>query len=125
MKSGQKEAAAALLKQKETLVTEKANLEKTVTDKEALLNSKLNAIGNIVHDSCIVSETEDENAVVGGWWPEGISEETERARRASLLHDATDKSIPGLSSHHQVLYRLEGYVRITILCSIFLGRLNV
>lgn len=60
--------------------------------KEAELKTKLNTVGNIVHDSVPVSMDEANNEVIRTWAPEGITAE----KRDCL-------------SHHEVLTRIDGY----------------
>ncbi|KAJ3413973.1 Cytosolic seryl-tRNA synthetase [Chytridiales sp. JEL 0842] len=114
MKAGKKDEAQALLKKKDELAAEKLKLEEIAKDKEALLNSKLNRIGNLVHDTVEVSDTEDNNRVEKKWWPEGTSEESELERKKKLVPTKTEpgvkeKGVPGLYPHSEVLERLDGY----------------
>ncbi|KAJ3281320.1 Cytosolic seryl-tRNA synthetase [Rhizoclosmatium sp. JEL0117] len=137
MKSGKKDEAASLLKKKDQLTQEKLELSEAANAKERVLNQKLNAIGNLVHESCVVSETEDDNAVTKKWWPKGDAspftwrdfhwEKKEQvegvegaeaeafeaetlAKRTELLKSSkAGAGVPGLLSHHEVLDRLDGY----------------
>ncbi|KAJ3116876.1 Cytosolic seryl-tRNA synthetase [Phlyctochytrium bullatum] len=112
MKAGKKDEAGELIKQKDALQKEKLALEEIVKEKEAIVNARLNALGNIVHDSVIVSATEDDNGIVKKWWPEGASEEAESERRTKLLGagDAKrEKGLPGLYPHHEVMEKIGAY----------------
>ncbi|KAJ3330471.1 Cytosolic seryl-tRNA synthetase [Blyttiomyces sp. JEL0837] len=108
MKAKKKPEADELVKQKTALEAEKAKLNEIADAKEALLNSKLNKLGNLVHDSVPISESEDNNVVTKNWWPEGTSEQAERDRRAKMV-GKDGKGVPGLYSHHEVLERIQGY----------------
>lgn len=99
--------ALELLAQKESLLKTKEALLKKSAEKEAHLMSQLRLIGNIVHESCIVSNNEDDNQLVRTWWPEGRSEKSDRARKALLIKN--DVGVSGLFSHHQVLEKIGGY----------------
>jgi seryl-tRNA synthetase len=114
MKSGKKDEAQALLKKKDELAAQKVKLEEEAKEKEVILNSKLNRIGNLVHDTVIISDTEDKNGIVKKWWPEGASEEAEVERRQKLLPTKTEpgvkeRGVPGLYPHSEVLEKIEGY----------------
>ncbi|KAJ1343546.1 hypothetical protein BSLG_001815 [Batrachochytrium salamandrivorans] len=74
---------------------------------EKALHSKLRLIGNIVHESVVVSDDEKDNLVVEKWWPEGRTEAGEMDRRAQLIKDG--KGVTGLFSHHEVLEKIGGY----------------
>ncbi|KAJ3201145.1 Cytosolic seryl-tRNA synthetase [Entophlyctis luteolus] len=116
MKAGKKTDAAQLLAKKDALAKEKADLSEIADRKERALFAKVSAIGNLVHESCVVSETEDDNAVIKKWWPKGSGEEAEvleseaSAKRVELLKNAkAGHGVPGFYSHHEVLDRLDGY----------------
>ncbi|KAJ3215610.1 Cytosolic seryl-tRNA synthetase [Dinochytrium kinnereticum] len=111
MKAGKKDEATDLLKQKDALQKEKLALEEEVKLRETAVNVKLNSIGNLVHDSCIVSDTEDNNGIVKKWWPDGTSEDAERERRVKLLGSdpKKEKGIPGLFPHHEVMEKINAY----------------
>ena len=98
--------AMELKAKKDTLAKEKSELGIVSDEKEKLLFSKLKLVGNIVHESVVDSKTEDDNLVIGRWWPVGKSEESELKRRAELIKD---KGVPGLYSHHEVLEKIGGY----------------
>ncbi|KAI9203127.1 uncharacterized protein BJ171DRAFT_510944 [Polychytrium aggregatum] len=108
MKQKKKEEADAFLAQKTQLQAEKAELDEIAKQKEIVLFKTLGLIGNLVHDSVIVSNDEKNNAIVRSWWPEGRDEATERERRATLV-GKDGKGVPGLLSHHEVLEKIEGY----------------
>lgn len=88
-----KENADDLLKEKDDLTKKKLAQEQLAQAKLVELNSKAKAIGNYVHESVPVSNNEDNNAIVDIWAPEGV--------------DVKDYKRP--LSHHEVLYRLNGY----------------
>ncbi|KAL9045533.1 MAG: hypothetical protein Q9206_007277 [Seirophora lacunosa] len=92
IKKKAKEDAGDLIKVKADLQDQKRKLEESVVDKEEALQHKLKTIGNYVHDSVPVSESEDNNTRIRTWAPEG----------AQL---ATQDCL----SHHEVLTRLDGY----------------
>ncbi|KAL8972577.1 MAG: hypothetical protein Q9183_000470 [Haloplaca sp. 2 TL-2023] len=87
-----KEDANHLLKTKGDLELEKKNIEEVVLEKEAALQRKIKTIGNYVHDSVPISNTEDENSRIRTWAPEGA-----QLTKQDCL------------SHHEVLARLDGY----------------
>lgn len=95
-----KEDASELLKQKDELIEEKKKIieEEQKADKE--LRAKVNNVGNIVHESVVVSNDEDNNELVRTWKPETCNE-------IGQVASATGK--PAALSHHEVLLRLDGY----------------
>ncbi|KAH6563282.1 hypothetical protein BASA50_002368 [Batrachochytrium salamandrivorans] len=99
--------ALKLKKDKEDLVKLKLELTELADQKEKALHSKLRLIGNIVHESVVVSDDEKDNLVVEKWWPEGRTEAGEMDRRAQLIKDG--KGVTGLFSHHEVLEKIGGY----------------
>jgi seryl-tRNA synthetase len=99
--------AEDLKKRKAVLEQEKQVLAAASDEKEKELFSTLKTIGNIVHSSVPVSSTEDDNAILETWWPEGRKEEEERAKREKLIKDG--KGVPGLFSHHHILEQIAGY----------------
>ncbi|KAI8920729.1 hypothetical protein BC831DRAFT_477301 [Entophlyctis helioformis] len=99
--------ALKLKEDKENLLKLKTELNDVADAKERKLQSKLRLIGNIVHESVIVSMDEKDNQVINKWWPESRSEEAEVKRRADLVKDG--KGVPGLYSHHEVLEKIGGY----------------
>lgn len=80
------------MKQRQDLLDQKLATENSAKEKEAAMNRKLKTVGNYVHDSVPVSQTEDDNAVIRKWAPEGV----EVAKNKPL-------------SHHEVLLRIDGY----------------
>ena len=87
-----KENADDLLKEKEELTIKKKAQEETAAQKFKVLSQKAKSVGNYVHESVPVSNTEDDNAVIKEWKPEGVTVE-----KKDVL------------SHHEVLWRLGGY----------------
>ncbi|TVY85183.1 Cytoplasmic Serine--tRNA ligase [Lachnellula suecica] len=88
-----KEDAADLMKQKAELEEEKKAGIKSAAEKDVALKKKIGTIGNIVHDSVPIADTEEgNNTVIRTWAPEGITVE-----KRDVL------------SHHEVLTRLDGY----------------
>lgn len=92
-KAKKDEEAAALLKQKSELDLSIANLKIVEDQKEAALKKLAAQIGNLVHDSVPVSQTEDDNAELRVWHPDGP--------------DVKPTHRPDFLSHHEVMYRLE------------------
>ncbi|KAF2999374.1 Cytosolic seryl-tRNA synthetase [Curvularia kusanoi] len=88
-----KESADDLLAEMAELKKQKAAKEDEAAQKLVKLNQKAKSVGNYVHKDVPVSGTEDDNAVVKTWAPEG--------RKAEFKQDG----IP----HHGVLTRLNGY----------------
>lgn len=87
-----KEDASDLLKQKDDVVAKKAELTKQEQDQDSALRAKVNTVGNLVHESVVVSDNEDNNAIVRTFETEGF-----------------DPAVKGKLSHHEVLTRLDGY----------------
>ncbi|KAH8922822.1 serine-tRNA ligase [Atractiella rhizophila] len=88
-----KEDASDLLKQKTALDSEIEAMKGKATEAEAAMKAKAGTIGNIVHDSVPVSNTEDDNAIIRTWHPDGPN--------------ATPEKKTDILSHHEVMYRLE------------------
>lgn len=88
-----KENADDLLAEMAKLKDQKKAKEEEANEKLAKLNRKVKTVGNYVHADVPVSNTEDDNAVVKTWAPEG--------KKAEPLKDG----IP----HHGVLTRLNGF----------------
>lgn len=86
--------AKDLIEQREAVLKNRESFEKAMNDKEAELKVKLCNMGNLVHDSVVVSNDEANNDVIRTWFPEG--------------HAGAVKG-EGLLAHHQVLARLDGY----------------
>ncbi|KAH6658364.1 hypothetical protein BKA67DRAFT_557846 [Truncatella angustata] len=87
-----KEDASELLPQKIAFEKEKKGLLDSAAEKDVALKKLVKTIGNYVHDSVPVSNTEDDNVVLKTWAPEGVTPE-----KKDVL------------SHHEVLTRLDGY----------------
>ncbi|KAJ3105514.1 Cytosolic seryl-tRNA synthetase [Phlyctochytrium planicorne] len=109
MKAGKKDQTGDLVKQKETLQKEKQALEELARVKEVAVNSKLNSVGNLVHDTVAISDTEDDNRIERKWWPEGASEDAEQERRTKLLGPEFKKGVAGLYPHHEVMEKASFY----------------
>ncbi|KAI4288033.1 MAG: hypothetical protein L6R35_002708 [Caloplaca aegaea] len=86
------EDAGDLIKIKADLQDQKRKIEESVLDKEVALQHKIKTIGNYVHDSVPVSNSEDNNACIRTWAP----------KHAQLTKQSC-------LSHHEVLTRLDGY----------------
>lgn len=91
-KNQNKEDASDLLQQKATLEEEKKAIEDRAVQCEQLRDRRLKTIGNYVDDSVPIDNNEDNNVVVRTWAPP----DTKVEKRDCL-------------SHHEVLYRLDGY----------------
>lgn len=87
-----KEDAGDLLKEKDAIVAKKAELTKKEQETDAALRNKVNTVGNLVHESVVISDNEDNNEIVRTYATEGF-----------------DASVKGKLSHHEVLTRLDGY----------------
>jgi len=90
-----KESAEELLAQKKSLEAKKQQEEEELKKIEELLHVKLISIGNIVHDSVVVSDNEDNNELVR-FWPERKKEENTPVAD-NILH------------HFEVLEALDAY----------------
>lgn len=97
-----KEDASDLLKEKDTVLAEKKSAIDAEVEADKQLRYKVNQIGNIVHESVVVSNDEDNNELVRTFAPEGYSIET-------LSNVATQTGSTASLSHHEVLLRLDGY----------------
>lgn len=97
-----KEDASELLSQKDAIIEEKKELAEKEAAADAQLRAKLNTVGNIVHESVVVSNDEDNNELVRTFAPEGHSIDT-------LTNVATATNAPATLSHHEILLRLDGY----------------
>ncbi|KAJ5743762.1 Serine--tRNA ligase cytoplasmic [Penicillium manginii] len=87
-----KEDASELIAEKTALDKTKKEAEDKAIAVENERDRKIRTIGNYVHDSVPVSQTEDDNPIVKTWTPEDA---------------AMDR--PDCLSHHEVLTRLDGY----------------
>lgn len=99
--------ALELKAEKDKLANLKIELNKVSDEKEALLFSTLRRIGNIVHADVVDSNDEANNKVMAKWWPEGRTEDGEKARRAESVKG--EKGSPGLYPHNEVLEKIGGY----------------
>ncbi|KAL8944406.1 MAG: hypothetical protein Q9216_000457 [Gyalolechia sp. 2 TL-2023] len=87
-----KEDASDLLKNKSDLEEQKKRLNDSALEKEAALQRKIKTIGNYVHESVPISDSEDNNLCIRTWAPEGA-----QLTKQDCL------------SHHEILTRLDGY----------------
>ncbi|CAG8445911.1 5389_t:CDS:2 [Diversispora eburnea] len=94
LKMKKKEDASSLIAVKESLNSDKERLGILEKEKEETLKSLACTIGNIVHDSVIVSSNEEDNDIIKKWEPEN--------ERKPIKKD-------GILSHHEVLFRIDGY----------------
>ena len=91
-KKKNKEDAEDLLQEKVQLQARQAAEQDVVAAKRVVLQQKARLVGNYVHDSVPIYDDEANNKVERTWAPEGF--------------DPSQK--PALS-HHEVLWRLDGY----------------
>ncbi|CAG8800543.1 5830_t:CDS:2, partial [Racocetra persica] len=91
--------ASELIKEKESLNSEKERLTTLEKEKEEILKSKASTIGNIVHKSVPVSLDEENNEIIRKWDPP--------TNENGLDIKSVKKN--GILSHHEVLYRIDGY----------------
>ncbi|CAG8732654.1 13999_t:CDS:2 [Dentiscutata erythropus] len=94
-----KEDASALIEEKESLNSEKDRLAILEKEKEEILKSKAATIGNIVHNSVPNFLDETNNEIVKKWDPP--------TNENGLDIKSVKKD--GILSHHEVLYRIDGY----------------
>ncbi len=87
-----KENADELVQEKTALEKAKKEILESAAEKEKVMITKLKTVGNYIHDSVPVSNTEDDNPTVRTWVPEGVT----------IAKD-------GALSHHEVLVRIDGY----------------
>ncbi|GAA5965124.1 hypothetical protein JCM21900_003656 [Sporobolomyces salmonicolor] len=102
MKMKAKENADELKAQKAELDKEIAALGTKANEQESAMRKKANSIGNIVHESVPVSDTEDDNAVVRTFFPKDANGESAAPVKGGGLIMKE-----GLLSHHEVMYRLD------------------
>jgi len=95
-----KEDASDLLAEKDKLTAEKKELTETEQKADADLRFKVNQVGNIVHESVVDSQDEDNNELVRTWKPENYAE---------VGQVAAATGAPAALSHHEILLRLDGY----------------
>ncbi|GAA5940428.1 hypothetical protein JCM3775_005089 [Rhodotorula graminis] len=96
-----KESADELKAQKADLDKQIAGLNAQAVEQETTMRKKGNQIGNIVHESVPVSNTEDDNEVVRTFYPKDANGDSAPPVKGSGL---TMKE--GVISHHEVMYRL-------------------
>ncbi|PWN23116.1 serine-tRNA ligase [Microstroma glucosiphilum] len=87
-----KESADEELEKKKDLDKKAADLRPVVAEKERAMRAKAATIGNIVGPKVPLSQTEDDNAVIKTWHPEGPNGQVEK--KTDIL------------SHHEVMMRL-------------------
>jgi seryl-tRNA synthetase len=80
------------LQKKDDLQKQKAAQEEFAAQKTRELHIKARTVGNYVHETAPEGLNEDDNKVTGSWAPEGF-----------------DKDLKQKLSHHEVLWRLNGY----------------
>ncbi|GAA5920593.1 hypothetical protein JCM1841_001459 [Sporobolomyces salmonicolor] len=102
MKMKAKENADDLKAQKAELDKEIAALGTKANEQESAMRKKANSIGNIVHESVPISDTEDDNAVVRTFFPKDANGEL-----AAPVKGAGLIMKEGVLSHHEVMYRLD------------------
>ncbi|ODV78451.1 Seryl-tRNA synthetase, cytoplasmic [Suhomyces tanzawaensis NRRL Y-17324] len=94
-----KEDASELIATKDRLTEEKKTLVEQEQKADADLRFKVNQVGNIVHESVVVSMDEDNNELVRTWAPENYE----------VSQTASATGAPASLSHHEILLRLDGY----------------
>ncbi|WFD43744.1 serine--tRNA ligase [Malassezia psittaci] len=92
-KKKNKESADDELAKKKELDAKIAQFKPKVADAERAMRTKAGMIGNLVGDKVPISLTEDDNAVVKTWHPDGPDGKVEKKQ--------------GILSHHEVMHRLE------------------
>ncbi|OWB86884.1 hypothetical protein B5S33_g5606 [[Candida] boidinii] len=97
-----KEDASDLLKEKDLITKEKQELIIKEQESDKNLRWRVNQVGNIIHDSVVVSMDEDNNEIVRTYTPEGFEFE-------KLTNVATATGKDATLSHHEILLRLNGY----------------
>ncbi|EST10197.1 Aminoacyl-tRNA synthetase, class II (G/ H/ P/ S), conserved domain protein [Kalmanozyma brasiliensis GHG001] len=88
-----KENADEQMAKKKELDAKVNDLKPTVVAAEQEMKTKAMQIGNIVGDKVPISNTEDDNAELRKWHPDGPNAQVEKKE--------------GILSHHEVMYRLE------------------
>ncbi|KDN43210.1 serine-tRNA ligase [Tilletiaria anomala UBC 951] len=88
-----KESADEEMKKKKELDQQVLDLRPKVVEAENKMKAKARMIGNIVGPKVPVSQTEDDNAVLKTWHPDGPNSQFEK--KTDIL------------PHHEVMYRLE------------------
>lgn len=95
-----KEDASELLQQKDKALEDKKQLIEDEANADQQLRYKVNQVGNIVHETVVDSQNEDNNELVRTWLPENLTE-------VGAIASCTGS--PAKLSHHEVLLRLDGY----------------
>ncbi|CAK7904424.1 serine--tRNA ligase, cytoplasmic [[Candida] anglica] len=95
-----KEDATELLAKKDELANEKKVLVEREQAADKGLRFKVNQVGNLVHESVVDSQSEDNNELVRTWKPDTYE-------KVEQVAAATNK--PAALSHHEILLRLDGY----------------
>jgi seryl-tRNA synthetase len=85
-----------LITEKDSLNSEKERLTALEKEKEESLKIKAATIGNIVHESVPTSSDEANNEIIRKW-DEGGDSDRKPVKKTGIL------------SHHEVLYRIDGY----------------
>ncbi|KAF8480033.1 serine-tRNA ligase [Russula ochroleuca] len=93
LKKKAKENADDLLAEKKAIDTQVDTKRKEARDAELAMRQKASAIGNIVNKGVPVSQTEDDNATLRTWHPDGPNAQVEK--KTNIL------------AHHEVLLRLD------------------
>lgn len=89
-----KQDAAELIEKRAAILKRKDEMTEAMNGKESARNLKLTMVGNLVHDSVVVSRDEADNDTIRVWWGADGAEPVKSE---------------GILPHHQVLARLEGY----------------
>lgn len=95
-----KEDPSELLAEKDKLVEKKKELTETEQNADKDLRFKVNQVGNLLHESVIVSQDEANNELIKTWKPEQYKE---------IGQSAAATQAPAQLSHHEVLLRIDGY----------------
>jgi len=95
LKKKAKENADDLLAEKRAIDAQVDAKRKEARDAELAMRQKAGAIGNIVNKGVPVSQTEDDNATLRTWHPDGPNSQVEVEKKTDIL------------AHHEVLLRLD------------------
>jgi seryl-tRNA synthetase len=90
-----------LIAEKENLNSEKERLTTLEKEEEESLKATAVIIGNIVHQSVPTSSDEANNEIIRKWEPSADVEGGDGGRKPVKK--------TGILSHHEVLYRIDGY----------------
>ncbi|KAG9098919.1 Cytosolic seryl-tRNA synthetase [Ceratobasidium sp. 370] len=90
-----KENADELQAEKAKLDAQVAEMEKSVAEEERLMRAKASTIGNLVGKNVPVSQTEDDNAVIRTWHPDGPNAQPQK--KTDIL------------AHHEVMIRIGAF----------------